>query len=169
MLSSSKFPHACLQHWPYLCLLSAHHNNHITFHVTGLQRSVLIYLKFRNTIQHNTIHQDLWNRTITNTGNTPPITYIGDTWWLAPGWSPALPCTCGRCSGPGGLPHKVLSVQDQTGPAGSGHAPPCCGRRWGAQSIQWGTESQASQEDRRVLAVLHRGLRPGQESELGAC
>lgn len=37
------------------------------------------------------------------------------------------------------------------------------------QSIQLGTEIQASQEDRRVPAVLHRGLGPGQESELGAC
>ncbi len=60
----------------------AHHNNHTTFHDTGLQRSRLIYLKFRNTIQHNTIHQDLWNRTIMNTGNTPLITCMGDpgTW-----------------------------------------------------------------------------------------
>ncbi len=65
----------------------AHHNNHTTFHDTGLQRSRLIYLKFRNTIQHNTIHQDLWNRTIMNTGNTPLITCMGD-----PGtWDEALP------------------------------------------------------------------------------
>ncbi len=63
----------------------AHHNNHTTFHDTGLQRSRLIYLKFRNTIQHNTIHQDLctswihhehWQHTTDNLHGWP--WYLGE-------------------------------------------------------------------------------------------
>lgn len=62
MLSSSKFPHAS-QHRPYLCLQSAHHNNHITFQVLDSVTS-------HDTTQHDTArpwkpdHHEHWQHTI---------------------------------------------------------------------------------------------------------